>query len=364
MLVDTIQLSHLLETKEFHSLNYFLNQTAFIIAHKNENIDTLLGVLWYLPINSPIIIVSNCDQNQINEFKSALIENVNQHKNLFFIHQKDERIAEYFAAQGVPQILDENGLVVDGKGEGMYIGTLCAIQLGYPEFVVYYDADNFVPSALLEYTLAMAKLFTTANLTHDNIGPQVKPDLHNIRICWASKPDYTNNFQTPKILGRCTRVVSPLFNDLLLSWFGQSQQSIISSNAGEQGLSIKTAKTLRFSSGYSVETFQLLDFLFHLYQNQSQVGIFQQYQAKSPHFHDKKDDGHIQKMIEQSLGCFFLFEEFLSTQVKQHLQEIYETLNLELQKPTVYPPLKDFKNDQLLFESFRLFESEMIMSVA
>ncbi len=67
-------------------------------------------------------------------------------------------------------------------------------------------------------------------------------------------------------MGRCTRVVSPLFNELLEGWFGMSGYAISSSNAGEQGMTVKTAISLRFSSGFSVETFQLLDLLFYAHK--------------------------------------------------------------------------------------------------
>src|SRR5215472_9304764 len=46
--IDTVQLSSILETDEFLGLNYFLSHTAFVICHKSESLETLLGVLWYL----------------------------------------------------------------------------------------------------------------------------------------------------------------------------------------------------------------------------------------------------------------------------------------------------------------------------
>ena len=56
-------------------------------------------------------------------------------------------MAHFFRAGGVHQILDPDGSIVDGKGEGMYIGTLCALLLGDPQWVIFFDADNLVPSA-------------------------------------------------------------------------------------------------------------------------------------------------------------------------------------------------------------------------
>lgn len=108
-------------------------------------------------------------------------------------------------------------------------------------------------------------------------------------------------------------------------------------------MTVKTAISLRFSSGFSVESFQLLDLLFHAYKrNGSAEGIIlQQYLSKSPHFHDKKGDEHIKKMIEQSLGSFFHFEESLPDSVKRQLWMVYNELCLDLVIPSLYPPLQD-----------------------
>jgi mannosyl-3-phosphoglycerate synthase len=359
MNIDTVRFSHILETNDLADLDYFLSHTAFIVSHKSESVETLLGVLWYLPVNSPIIVVTNCPQDEIEHIKIGLTEHLPHHKKVYLVHQKDEGIADLFNRCGVNSILGRDGNVVDGKGEGMYIGTLCAFLLGYPEWVVFYDADNFVPSALLEYTLALSRLFMCRGVINRartdqesdtlvmgrRLADWTAPDLHNVRICWASKPAlgssppiYRGGNLQEKLLGRCTRVVSPIFSTLLDECFGIRDYTIVSSNAGEQAMTMKTAKTLRFSSKFSVETFQMLDFLFHA---QSANAILQQYQAHSPHFHDKKDDEHIKKMIAESLGTFFFFDKWLPRKVKRQLRQVYAELGLEFVSPVVYPALQD-----------------------
>ena len=69
--------------------------------------------------------------------------------------------------------------------------------------------------------------------------------------------------------------------------------------------------------------------------------MLQQYQSKSPHFHEKKGDEHIRRMIAESLGSFFLFEPFLSRKVRRQMWQIYQDFDLELMYPQVYPALKD-----------------------
>jgi hypothetical protein len=352
--INAIHLSHILEASDLDNLNYFLSHTAFVISHKSERIETLLGVIWYLPVNSPILVVTNCPESSREDLTRELRVHLVHHKEIYLIHQKDDGIAQFFEQCGVYQILGTDGKVVDGKGEGMYIGALCAYQLGYPRWIIYYDADNFVPSALLEYTLAMSRLFMPAVLqepyreygtwvAHGRAEREPSPDLHNVRICWSSKPELGSENLDTKLSGRCTRVVSPLFSSLLKAWFGMRNYAISSSNAGEQGMSIKTAIALRFSSGFSIETFQLLDLLFNAFKRKGQPGsvVLQEYQARSPHFHEKKGDEHIKRMIAQSLGGFFLFERYLPRSVKRELKQVYHDLDLELMYPAVYPPLQD-----------------------
>lgn len=365
MNIQTVQFAHILENRDLDALHDFLSQTAFVISHKNESIETVLRVLWYIPVNSTIIIVTNCAEHERDELARALKTRLVEHHKTYLIHQKDEGIAQIFQNAGVSHILGTDGKVLNGKGEGMYIGALCAHQLGYPRWLIFYDADNFVPSALLEYTLAMCRLFMSPSSPRPEPGygpflTQKQPDLHNIRICWASKPDLSSNNWQAGILGRTTKVVSPLFESLLEGWFSITDHTISSSNAGEQGMTVKTATTLRFSSGFSVETFQLLDLLYNaaLREGRGDEVIFQQYLSQSPHFHEKKGDEHIKGMIEESLGCFFHFETVLPENVRRHLQVVYDELQLERVSPAVYPALQDLPLEPYsqLMQQYALFK--------
>lgn len=373
MNIDTVRLSHILETDEFVGLHHFLTHTAFVVCHKSESPETLLGVLWYLPVNSPIIVVTNCPENELEEIKRSLEERLSNHSRTYLVHQKDAAIARFFHGHDVDHLLGPDGLVVDGKGEGLYIGTLCALLLGYPQWVIFFDADNFVPSALLEYTLAMGRLFLSAPMASytrtesdmlvvgERAATRPERALHNVRICWASKPGMGDSNLYERALGRCTRVVSPLISLLVEDRFGMRDLAFSASNAGEQGMTINTARSLRFSSGFSVETFQLLDFLSKAASRRTRSAILQQYQSKSPHFHEKKGDEHIQKMIAESLGSFFLFDKFLSRKVRRQVRQVYRDLELELIIPAVYPALRDLsvQTDTAFMERYKLFHNDV-----
>ncbi len=75
-------------------LGSFFSRTVFIVSHKSESLETLLGVLWYLPAASPTIVVTNCPAEDLSPLADGL--RLANRDNLFLVHQKDERIASYF----------------------------------------------------------------------------------------------------------------------------------------------------------------------------------------------------------------------------------------------------------------------------
>jgi len=359
MQIDTARFSPLLAEERLRDLPYFLSRTAFVVSHKSESIQTLLQVLWYLPIESPIIVVTNCPEQDRQEIETSIRALFTAHRNVYVIHQKDEGVAQFFKFHDAEHILGEDEKVRGGKGEGMYIGTLCALLLRYPQWIVFYDADNLVPCTLLEYTLAIGRLFLSSPASHASLDSDTPP-LHDIRICWASKPAMKNGALENTLLGRCTRVISPIFTTLLTEWFGPSHGTITSSTAGEQAMTIQTAATLRFSSGFSVGTLQLLDLCYKALASRGSRSkvLLQQYHSRSPHFQMKKEEEHIGHMIAVSLGSFLVFQDDLPPRVEDHLLRVRDELGLDLACPRVYPPLQslDLEGDEGFVQHYRVFE--------
>src|SRR5260370_25984299 len=118
-------------------MDYFLSRTAFVISHKSESIETLLRVLWYLPVNSSIIIVTNCPEMERDEIARELKRHLMHHKRTYLVHQKDEAIAQVFKECGVYHILDANGKLIEGKGQGMSTRRPPAYQSGNPQRTLY-----------------------------------------------------------------------------------------------------------------------------------------------------------------------------------------------------------------------------------
>ena len=73
MQIETVRFSHILEENRLRDITYFLSHTAFVVSHKTESTETLLKVLWYLPIESSIIIVTNCPEQDQEEIEISLI---------------------------------------------------------------------------------------------------------------------------------------------------------------------------------------------------------------------------------------------------------------------------------------------------
>jgi mannosyl-3-phosphoglycerate synthase len=350
--IETLHLPSIMDADRFGDLGYFVRHTAFIISHKSEPIDTLLTILRYLPADSPRIVVTNCAPGVLPQLTYELGERLTSRGATYLVHQKDERVAHFFRECGVSHILDASGTVADGKGEGMYIGTILAALLGSADWVVYFDADNYAPSALLEYTHAMGQLFTSSADAHP-LGlrsreyPERAP-LHNVRVSWASKPSYdgVTFVPQPPILGRCTQVIAPLCDELLRTWQPGSAQRLLTPNAGEQGMTMATAMALRFSSGFSIETFQLLELAFTGVRRArlQRAGAppsarLQQYLSGSPHFHEKKDEAHIRGMIAESLGSFLVFRRHLPPHLLSRIATLARELDLRLESAATYPAI-------------------------
>ncbi len=354
--IETLQLPSVMDAERFSDLDYFVRHTVFIICHKSEPVDTLQAILRYLPADSPRIVVTNCPERAFAQLNDELGKQLTTRGATYLVHQKDDRVAHFFRECGVSHILDASGSVADGKGEGMYIGTILAALLGTANWVVYFDADNYAPSALLEYILAMGQLFTSSAGAYPwRQGYREYPEhapLHNIRVFWASKPVYdgVTFVPQPQVLGRCTQVIAPLCDELLRMWQPDTTQRLLTPNAGEQGMTMAAARALRFSSGFSIETFQLLELAFtevwsaRARRTDTPTHVrLQQYISGSPHFHEKKDDAHIQGMIAESLGSFLAFRRHLPPHLLSRITTLADELGLHLARPTTYPAIRSLQ---------------------
>jgi mannosyl-3-phosphoglycerate synthase len=181
-----------------------------------------------------------------------------------------------------------------------------------------------------------------------------------VRVFWASKPGNEGN-RSEKVLGRCSSVVSPVIGNLLESRFGLNGSQLMISNAGEQGMNISAAHALRFSSGYSVETFQLMELLAKGAEALPSRVLIQQYEARAAHLHEKGDEEHIKQMIAESLGSLYHFERLVPESVRRQVAQIVQDKGLVETLPRVYPALAtlDVQADESFVERYRLSEGQV-----
>jgi mannosyl-3-phosphoglycerate synthase len=305
---------------DIEKFNHDFSSHCFIILHKNEPIDNIISILNLLPSNSSIIIVSNYTYS----IKNILIVSLkNLRCTIYFIHQKDEIFTNYFKFNSV-NILNEKQSIFDGKGEGMYLGAILASNIFHINKITFLDADNQKPSSLIDFINSSNSIFDIYNFNWDR--------FFIIRCIWKSKP-YIDNLTKPK-LGRCNSSISPIFDKLLLEWnYLEVNKNILCANSGEQSMNIYTLKNLKFSSGFSIETCQLLELFYYLFLEKRECYLIQ-YFSNEDFFHTKREDNHIDNMRNQSKSCFIKYDKYLTDEV------------MNLIKPTdiqvrYYPVIKD-----------------------
>src|SRR5258708_39087932 len=114
MQIDTARFSYILEEDRLRDLPYFLSRTAFVVSHKSESIQTLLQGLWYLPIESPIIVVTNCLEQDRQGIETSIKELLPAHRHVYVIHQKDAGVAQFFDFHDVEHNLGDDQKVRRG----------------------------------------------------------------------------------------------------------------------------------------------------------------------------------------------------------------------------------------------------------
>jgi mannosyl-3-phosphoglycerate synthase len=366
------------------SLGKIESQLAIVVPCKNEDQESLTGVLRGIPCACLIVLVSNSDVTKF-ELEQKLFERLcrDEGRQGILVHQKDTQIAVAFQAAGMCDILEgkisdrrahvqwKEGVpcVRDGKGEAMIIGVVLAKLVG-KRYVGFVDADNCVPGSVLEY----CKIYAAG--LHSAIND--KEQMHAmVRIVWNSKP----NVQEGKIVfrpsGRCSLVVNEWMNRLVRVVLGGSQpwDIIQTANAGEHAMDLDLAFRLQLASGYANEPYQLINAFegFEIVPNctndqicakidsgptaadkrqdstRSQPPKVRVVQVKSlnPHFHNtNKGDQHILDMICQGLGAIYWsplagkeFKEEIQTYCVQKLAGFAGPDKL-LPRSRVYQPLK------------------------
>ncbi len=281
------------------------NQMAIVIPVKGEKIKLIEGVLFGIPHQCLVIIVSNSSRSPVDRFqmeKSAVENYCNfTHKNVMVVHQKDPVIAKAFAEGGYPELLSRKGLIKNGKAEGMLMAKMLA-KLAGKKYIGFIDADNYFPGAVHEYVRIYSGGFAMA-----------KSPYSMVRVSWSSKPKIVDNELFFAKWGRTSVITNRYLNELMSHYTGFEQEVIKTGNAGEHAMTLDLAMLIDYSAGYSVEPYHYMNLLEKFgglnepeYPEvmKKSVEIFQ-IESRNPHLHEQKGEEHVDDMIYAALKVIY-----------------------------------------------------------
>ena len=243
------------------------------------------------------------------------------------------------------------GLVRNGKGEGMVVGTLLALLAG-KDYVGFIDADNYVPGSITEYVKAYAADFHLAHSPYAMV-----------RVSWRSKPKVVDGTLFFNRWGRTSSTTNRFFNQLIGNHTGFGTEAVSTGNAGEHALTVDLALRLRFASGYAVEPYEML-YLFEQYGGidpeamgpvdhpevmHDGVQVFQ-VETCNPHFHEDKGREHVESMRRSSLNVLY-HSSICPPGLREEIALVLSggSIAEEPPEPTpVYPPLEGVDPEVLL----------------
>ena len=278
---------------------------AIVIPIKGERLRLLEGVLSGVPHDCLVIIVSNSPRQPVDRYmleKDALQQfNKFVGRNALILHQRDSGLSEALREVGYTSILGSDGMVRSGKAEGMILGMLLAKMAG-KEYVGFIDADNYVPGAVNEYV----KIFASGIAMS-------KTPYTMVRVSWIYKPKMSDTGLYFSKWGRVSELTNQHLNSLISYYTGFETEVMRTGNSGEHCMSLKLAELLTFSSGYSIEPYEIVNVLEEFggiiptaHQDAMDKGVeVMQVETRNPHFHEDKGEDHLKEMVVASMGSIY-----------------------------------------------------------
>ena len=276
---------------------------AIVLPIMNEDLKVFESVLSGIPRDCLMIVVSNSQGTDVFKSERDILSrfcNAARRQSLI-VHQKDPTLVQAFMKAGYPEIIGEDGLIRNGKSEGMIIGIMLALLSGR-EYIGFIDTDNYIPGAVCEYVKHYAFGFSLA-----------KSPYAMVRILWRYKPKVMGELYFKK-WGRVSEITNKYLNHML-STKGRFETEIIkTANAGEHAMSLELAKNLSYGSSYAVETQELISILEQFggilpvtNQDIAEKGVeIIQTETINPHLHAEKGDEHLfQGMLLPSLSAIY-----------------------------------------------------------
>lgn len=336
----------------YEELSEIYNQMAIVVPVKSERLKLVEGVLCGIPHPCQIIIVSNSPTEPVDRFnleRDVLREFCTfTGKNALLVHQKDPVLSRAFQEAGYPEILDSEGVVRNGKAEGMLIGTLLAGLAG-KKYVGFVDADNYFPGAVEEYIREYAAGFALSRSAYAMV-----------RIAWHSKPKIVESKLFFRKWGRTSSRTNEILNGLISHYTGFDTEIIKTGNAGEHALTMDLANTIDYSAGYSIEPYHIVDLLEKFggvidsperAEIQDQVEVYQ-IESRNPHLHEAGDQEHIREMSYQALTVVYhsrICPEKMKAEIRREaVTRGFIKKDEDLARPHYFPSLRNIDRDKFL----------------
>jgi mannosyl-3-phosphoglycerate synthase len=313
---------------------------AIVIPTKGERLRLLEGVLSGIPHDCLTIIVSNSPRQPVDRYKleKESLQQFNRFvgRNAFIVHQRDPVISEVLRDVGYNSILAPDGTVRTGKAEGMVIGMLLAKMAG-KEYVGFIDADNYVPGAVNEYVKIFASGIAMSQTPYTMV-----------RISWIYKPKISETGLYFSKWGRVSEITNQHLNTLVSYYTGFETEVVRTGNSGEHCMSLKLAELLTYSSGYAIESYEIVNILEEfggiiptVNQDAMDKGVeIMQVETRNPHFHEDKGDDHLKEMVIGSLGSIY-HSKICPPKVREKILEALRSKNMLEENQQQEPPVPD-----------------------
>ncbi len=315
-------------------------RTGIVIPVKDEDLLTLENVIAAIPHASTVILASASSRKPVDKYarevEVAKAIHAATGRRVVVFHQRDPAWGEALRGTPLEPLLDEEGLVRKGKGEGMILGVIAAAALGL-DYVGFVDSDNYVPGAVHEYALAYYTAFTLASSNSHVM----------VRIKWPFKAKLETREIYLRKRGRVSQHTNTILNYALSLNKKIETEIIHTANSGEHAMDIKTALSMEWAGGFAVESYQLV-FLFEKCWLGLQSGVcplappgirVYQVETRNPHIHAERGDEHIAEMVATSMGTIY-YSKLAGPEVRERIRDLLKSYGLseEPPRPRVYPP--------------------------
>jgi mannosyl-3-phosphoglycerate synthase len=153
--------------------------------------------------------------------------------------------------------------------------------------------------------------------------------------------------------GRVSEITNQYLNSLISYYTGFETEIMRTGNSGEHCMSLKLAELLTYSSGFSVEPYEIVNVLEEFggivpteYQEAMDRGVeVMQVETRNPHFHEEKGDEHLKEMFNESLGSIY-HSKICHPKLREKIIEDLNSREMmsEGQEPDVLQKISPFKD--------------------